>query len=263
MELPNSLPSDAPAQPGRSAVRAGLIRLGYLRSMLLITAVSIALSLLATLAVQWLSQVPLAAWPRALAIAAAVPLLLAPVAAHAILALLFELERAYASARQSSIHDPLTRAYNRRFFMDRLLGECERARRSPQPLSLLLMDIDGFEPLQDRWGDAVGTQVLGAIVAACTEMLRPYDLMARREAAMFLFLLPDTGLEQACEAAERLRAAIANLRLERDRSASIRVTASFGVAQLLSEDADGGALILRADAALERAKASGRNRLAC
>jgi diguanylate cyclase (GGDEF)-like protein len=263
MEPVNSSPGDAPVQPGWTGARAALLRLGYRRSMLVITGGSVAASLLLTLALQRCTHVPPEAWLRGDLIAIAIPLLVAPAAAHYALSLLFELEQAYARLHQFSIRDPLTLAYNRRFFMDRLLVETERALRSPQPLSLLIMDADEFKLINDRFGHASGDKVLQAIVSACTAILRPYDLLARYGGEEFVCLLPHTGLEQACEVAERIRAAIAGLRVARDRSAAIRVTVSLGVAQLSDGDADGSAMMKRADAALYRAKRAGRNRLAC
>jgi diguanylate cyclase (GGDEF)-like protein len=254
MELLNSSLDDTPFRPGRTGARAALIRLGYIRSMLVITGGSIVASLVLTAVLQRLTHVPPDAWLRGDLIAITVPLLVAPAAAHYALALLFELEQAYSRLHQFSIRDPLTLAFNRRFLVDRLVVETERALRTRQPLSLLIMDADEFKPIGDR--------VLQAMVSACTAILRPYDILARYGGEEFVLLLPNTGLEQACEAAERIRATVAGLRIERERSAPIRVTASLGVAQLSAADADGSAMLKRADAALYRAKRAGRNRLA-
>jgi diguanylate cyclase (GGDEF)-like protein len=262
MELLNLSPGDAPVRPGRTGPRAALIRLGYGRSMLVITGGSIAASLALTLALQRFTHVPPEAWLRGAMIAVAVPLLVAPAAAHYALSLLFELEQAYSTLHQFSIRDPLTHAYNRRFFTDQLVVETERALRSPQPLSLLIMDADEFKLINDRHGHSTGDRVLQAITAACKGILRPYDILARYGGEEFVVLLPDTTLGQACEAGERIRAAVANLRIERERGAPIRVTVSLGVAQLIAGDADGNTMMKRADAALYRAKHSGRNRVA-
>jgi diguanylate cyclase (GGDEF)-like protein len=262
MEPLNCSPGEAWGRPGRTGPRAALIRLGYRRSLLVITGASIAASLALTLTLQHFMHVPHDAWLRGALIAITVPLLVAPAAAHYALSLLFELERAYSSLHRFSIRDPLTLAYNRRFFMERLVVETERALRSPQPLSLLIMDADEFKLINDRHGHAMGDRVLKAIVTACTAILRPYDILARYGGEEFVLLLPDTSLEQACEAAERIRAAIASLRIEHDRGAPVRVTVSLGAAQLSPEDVDGSAMMQRADAALYRAKHSGRNRLA-
>ena len=262
MELQNISPGDVPVRPGRTGPRATLIRLGYWRSMLVITGGSVAASLALTLALQWLTHLPPAAWLRGVIIAFTVPLLVAPAAAHCALSLLFELERAYSTLHQFSIRDPLTHAFNRRYFTDQLVIETERALRSPLPLSLLVMDADEFKLINDRHGHSIGDRALQAVTAVCKGILRPYDIMARYGGEEFVFLLPDTTLEQACEAGERIRAAVANLRIERERGAPIRVTVSLGVAQLRAEDADGSAMMKSADAALYRAKHSGRNRVA-
>jgi diguanylate cyclase (GGDEF)-like protein len=262
MELLNSSLDDTPLRPGRAGVRAALIRLGYIRSMLVITGGSIAASLVLTVVLQRFTHLPPDAWLRGDLIAITVPLLVAPAAAHYALSLLFELERAYSTLHQFSIRDPLTLAFNRRYFVDRLVVETERALRTRQPLSLLIMDADEFKLINDRFGHAIGDRVLQAIVSACTAILRPYDILARYGGEEFVLLLPNTGLEQACEAAERIRATVAGLRIERERSAPIRVTVSLGVAQLSAADADGSAMLKRADAALYRAKHAGRNRLA-
>ncbi len=161
-------------------------------------------------------------------------------------------------ARSDAAHDALTGLANRRSAEQRLEADHARALRLPESLSVLMIDLDRFKQVNDRWGHAAGDRVLVATAQVLRDELRGADLGARYGGEEFLAILPSTAAVPAMEVAERIRAGIAKQVVE-GSSGPIQVTASIGVATLdPSESA--AALIARADAALYRAKAEGRNR---
>lgn len=156
--------------------------------------------------------------------------------------------------------DPLTGVANRRS-IEQLGDEAVAAARSMhQPLCALLLDIDHFKRVNDSHGHPCGDQVLARIAHACRDALRHIDLFGRYGGEEFLVLLPDTRLPYAWPVAERLRNAVAALSFD-DLAPGLRVTVSIGMAQLGGGDGGLRELVARADAALYRAKANGRDRV--
>jgi|GEM_PF-1532479 len=153
-------------------------------------------------------------------------------------------------------HDPLTGAVNRNRFLDLLARERKRARRSGEPLSLVMFDLDHFKHINDTFGHSVGDMVLKKLVHTCHGLLREVDVLARWGGEEFMLLLPATPLLGAVYLAERLRQAIA----EEPFPPVPILTSSFGVAELGPEEAEAHCY-KRLDAALYRAKANGRNRV--
>lgn len=162
------------------------------------------------------------------------------------------------SLREASTHDALTGIANRRLLSDRLHEEAERAKRYSRPLSIAMLDIDRFKVINDGHGHEVGDSVLTEIVRVMEAELREQDLCGRWGGEEFLILMPESTLETAELAMQRLRASIASwvMRVGNDR---LEVTASIGVAQLHADETY-SSMINRADAALMRAKRDGRNR---
>ena len=155
--------------------------------------------------------------------------------------------------------DALTGLYTRRF-LDELGGrEIIRARREFTPLTAAFIDADKFKNINDTYGHAGGDAVLRAIGPACKRGLRASDLLGRYGGEEFVLLLPGTTLKQAHPVLERVRQDVAAMDIAELRGA--RVTASIGAAELVPEDVDIHDLLGRADAALYRAKESGRNRI--
>ena len=149
--------------------------------------------------------------------------------------------------------DPLTGLANHRAFRERLLAECARAERSGGPLALVMIDLDRFKRVNDTHGHQAGDEVLRGVARRLASCARRADVPARIGGEELAWLLPDTGLDAAVEAAERLRLAIRGVPFR----AVGRVTASLGVAVLGSEGPDD--LVRRADLALYRAKEGGRD----
>ncbi|WP_228215309.1 diguanylate cyclase [Aromatoleum toluclasticum] len=152
--------------------------------------------------------------------------------------------------------DALTGAWNRRQFYQVVTLELERARRYRHPLALILLDIDLFKGINDRYGHVKGDEVLQAVAGCIRSTLRMPDSLTRWGGEEFLVLLPDTDLASASVLAERARACIAAYHMDGVDS----VTASFGVAEL-GDNESRNDWIARADAALYRAKQGGRNRV--
>ena len=157
--------------------------------------------------------------------------------------------------------DPLTSLYNKRHF-DRMLElEMERARRSLQPLSLILLDLDHFKSINDRFGHPVGDKALCSAANILKAELRMIDIPCRYGGEEFVVILPATPLLTALQVAERLRAALKHKPVEFE-AGSLTLTASFGVSTY-SHDRHSTAsqLIQRADQKLYEAKHLGRDQV--
>jgi len=155
--------------------------------------------------------------------------------------------------------DPLTGALNRGAFEEALRRESQRSRRYRFPLSLVMLDLDHFKPINDTYGHRVGDGVLQQFVTRIGTVFRETDTVHRYGGEEFAVLLPHTPFEGALDAAKRLVTVTAAAPFAIG-TASIAVTVSAGIATGRDEDADGIDLVTRADAALYQAKREGRNR---
>jgi diguanylate cyclase (GGDEF)-like protein len=160
----------------------------------------------------------------------------------------------------STILDPLTGVGNRTTILYQLASQVELARRHHHPLAVILADLDWFKKVNDTHGHRVGDQVLQAFGALLQHRLRGSDPMGRLGGDEFLIVLPETSVALAISAAEGLRRALAEHPLSLENGPSLHLTCSLGVAEMKAGDADSGALLARADAALYGAKAGGRDR---
>ncbi len=153
--------------------------------------------------------------------------------------------------------DTLTGLHNRRWLDENLPRLVGRHQRTHQPLSILMLDVDEFKKYNDAHGHQAGDGALARIGTVLGARMRPTDLMARYGGEEFVIMLPLTHAAGAYSAAERVRRAVA---LETSAlPAGEALTVSVGIAQL-QEGETPEALVMRADAALYKAKASGRNR---
>ncbi len=171
--------------------------------------------------------------------------------------------------RELSLTDPLTGLYNQRYFKNRLAEEVSRATRYDVNLSLVFCDIDHFKKVNDEYGHNIGDEVLkqtaqilrGAIEELhVVSRLRKSDIVARYGGEEFVVILPETGLEGATVAAEKMRKLIANNVYEID-GIDLQITMSFGVADVSEIARDIDQLIKNADHAMYKAKRNGRNRV--
>ena len=159
--------------------------------------------------------------------------------------------------------DHLTGVLNRRAFIERMEAEIHRSGRQGTPFSLLLVDIDHFKEINDRFGHQAGDLVLKKFVEALSESVRPYDFVGRYGGEEFVVALAGTDGAQAGRVAERMRKGVEEMKIgQADGPQTIQITASFGVASSLpgaEETVD--SLTRRADEAMYRAKDGGRNRV--
>jgi diguanylate cyclase (GGDEF)-like protein len=161
---------------------------------------------------------------------------------------------------QSSI-DPLTGLFNRRHMEEAFEREMARSVSAGLGLGLVMVDVDHFKQFNDRFGHDAGDQVLKQIAATLRACTRPSDLVCRYGGEELLVLLPGIQREQALARAEACRKAVEGLELYSGGRSLGRVTASFGVAAGPEDGSGLDELVKRADQALYRAKAAGRNQV--
>ena len=154
---------------------------------------------------------------------------------------------------EAGLTDPLTGLGNRRRFQERLAHECARAARYAEPLSLLLVDLDGLKQINDTSGHRAGDAMLRRVADVIQDGLRQVDLGARWGGDEFAVLAPRTATEEALALAERIRADVERL--------TSGATVSIGVTSGSEPPFDPEALLRAADVALYGAKQAGRNRV--
>jgi two-component system cell cycle response regulator len=183
----------------------------------------------------------------------------------------FCLESAVNRARlvRSGFTDELTGWHNRRYLLARLHEELARCARDRASLTCLMVDVDHFKSINDRYGHLAGDEVLRQLAHCINGEVRGSDVSARYGGEEFVILLPATPLAAGYLLAERIRAAVADERFATDDEAgSIGVTVSIGVAEHVPDDSArdlkvaAERLLARADVALYEAKAGGRNTVA-
>ena len=165
----------------------------------------------------------------------------------------------YREALAAAARDPVTGAGNRTAFDSALPREVELARRHGTPLSVIMIDVDRFKTVNDRFGHLAGDAVLEGFAARIRACFRSSDLLFRFAGDEFAILASNTPLDGAGRLAERIRAAVAGRPLDTS-AGQVAVTASFGIA-CRQRDESGVELLARADGALYAAKAGGRNRV--
>jgi diguanylate cyclase (GGDEF)-like protein len=160
--------------------------------------------------------------------------------------------------------DGLTGLFVRRYFDARIEEEIERSRRYGSPFSVVMLDVDDFKKLNDTYGHLVGDRVLRALANVIKAQMRGVDTAARYGGEEMSMILPRTEMVGAYNLAERIREAIAELRIttDDDPPRSLGVTASLGIAAYPESKAKSGEdLVRKADRALYRAKKTGKNRV--
>jgi diguanylate cyclase (GGDEF)-like protein len=174
--------------------------------------------------------------------------------------------------RQWAFFDPLTRLPNRHLLNDRIAQALATCRRGGQFGALLVLDLDNFKPLNDKYGHLAGDQLLQEVATRLTTAVREADTVARFGGDEFVVLVPTLSqdaaqsVRQAMVVAEKVRAALAApylLRPQEPGAAAIehRCSASIGGALFDASSGDGSAVLRRADLAMYEAKRDGRNRV--
>lgn len=160
----------------------------------------------------------------------------------------------------AALRDPLTKIFNKKYFVDQLTLEFSYSQRHQTELSLIIFDLDHFKRINDTYGHVTGDHVLIEVAALVQEMLRHEDVFARYGGEEFVIVLRGIALDHAGALAERIRAAV-EAKVITSGGERVPVTTSVGVAcwePSLERPVD---LVERADAALYQAKQSGRNRV--
>ncbi|MEC8523109.1 MAG: diguanylate cyclase [Pseudomonadota bacterium] len=155
---------------------------------------------------------------------------------------------------QLAMHDQLTGLYNRHYMLEMVDQRLSRARRHNTPLSLLIVDLDHFKKINDTHGHIVGDQILEQVSALLNQQCRTEDTVTRFGGEEFLILMEPCSLNQAHYKAEVMRHQISEL-----MPSGIEVTVSIGAAEFSDSDTNFNDMLKRADDALYRAKANGRN----
>ena len=158
---------------------------------------------------------------------------------------------------EASTRDTLTHAYNRRYFMQRLVAEVAFAQRHETNVAVIMFDVDHFKRVNDTWGHKAGDDVLKNIAMAIQGAIRTEDVFARFGGEEFTVLVRGVDHQSATAFAERLRQTVSRIEIPTDET-SIRITVSAGVASL-GECKTSEEMLLVADERLYRAKEAGRN----
>ena len=235
-----------------------LRRHGTVRTVLVLTLISIALSVGITLLV---NTVLGADMEEGWIIATVAPAIITPLLALPFLRLVGQLDRAETRLRRISSLDELTGAYSRRYAIEVGEAELRRARRSGEPVSIAVMDLDKFKRINDRHGHQAGDMVLSELARACKASLRGNDTVARYGGDEFMLVFPRADRESAKVLAQRILRAVSRLRLKHG-DVALRPRVSIGTATSGAGVRTLDDLLSQADAALYRAKRSGGRRFA-
>ena len=173
-----------------------------------------------------------------------------------------KLKTTLATAEEQGLSDPLTGLRNRRSFDIMLASQVASARNSGQPLTLIIADIDHFKSINDRYGHPAGDDVLKWFSKILSSNVKGRDTVARYGGEEFGIIMAQTSIANATTIAEQIKAQLGASFWQKPGAPNtmLRVTASFGVAQLTPGEGTSG-LIARADAKLYEAKAAGRNKV--
>jgi diguanylate cyclase (GGDEF)-like protein len=167
----------------------------------------------------------------------------------------------HRSIRDMARTDGLTGLLNHRTFMDKLAEEYKRIDREPRPFSILLMDIDKFKGVNDKYGHPVGDIAIKTVAKVLKETARGSDFTARYGGEEFAVGMVDTDSRGAGQMAERIRKILEKTLVTRVFDGELRVTVSIGVSSLPEDTKNRADMVTLADNALYHAKRSGRNRV--
>jgi diguanylate cyclase (GGDEF)-like protein len=253
-------PQDAAAvesAPLLASLRRTIVGLGVGSSVGFVTLAAIVLSLTLSSSLRWLAGSPIDA--VGLAVAAIVPLCLAPPLTWGVMQLVVRLDRSERLQQYLATHDPLTGLCNRREFFLRVHRVHEHARRSGDPGWLMMLDLDRFKLINDDLGHLAGDRAIRHVADLCRAETRPGDVLGRYGGDELALLIVGVDRDAALSVAERLRARIAGEALVLADGRSVSVTASIGLAPLDRQAETLDRTLARADEALRDAKRLGRD----
>jgi len=165
----------------------------------------------------------------------------------------------YGRLEEMAITDELTKIFNRRHILERFEAEFQRMRRTKNPLSLIMLDLDYFKRINDTFGHPFGDYVLKTVADRIKVSIRDYDLLGRLGGEEFLVVSPYLSMEETVEVAKRIRTHIKGEKIA-GLGHEITITVSAGVATLREQDVNVNTLLSRVDSALYKAKQEGRDR---
>lgn len=174
--------------------------------------------------------------------------------------LVSRLQESQKQLKQLSVTDELTGLRNRRYIMERLEDEFQRARRTGKPMGLIMLDLDFFKQINDMHGHQFGDLVLKAVASRMRSSIREYDLLGRVGGEEFFIVSPEAEVEETLGIAERIRELVRGEAIS-DGKREVNITISAGVTMLKEHDRDIDVLFSRADSALYSAKQQGRDRV--
>jgi diguanylate cyclase (GGDEF)-like protein len=164
-----------------------------------------------------------------------------------------------SEAERLSLTDDLTKLHNARYLRQFLVNEIKRARRYHSNVAAVFLDLDDFKRINDLHGHLVGSHVLMEVASVVLPSVRDTDCVIRYGGDEFVVILPETGMDEAAQVAERIRAKIEGHRFTGGRRLRLNLTASFGLAVFPSHALSPQQLIACADTAMYEAKARGKN----
>ncbi len=171
------------------------------------------------------------------------------------------LENMNTLLRQQTITDDLTGLYNRRHILSELERELERASRYKHPLSGMMIDIDRFKDVNDRYGHQIGDRLLREVASVLSMSIRKIDVIGRYGGDEFLVILPEAGIEAAQTVTLRIQKALGQYAFN-VKEGSVEIRVSIGLTTLGAvQETDATAFVEHADALLLSAKKAGKNRV--
>lgn len=166
----------------------------------------------------------------------------------------------YDHEREKAIIDELTKAYNHRFFQEMLNHQIAESIRNKEPLSLIMLDIDNFKMINDKYGHQTGDTVLKEITSVMKERIRNSDILSRYGGEEFTIILPKTPAEKCHNLAEDLRKVIEDRKILSLDGKGLSITVSIGISEFPSHADNKNDLVAAADRALYMAKEEGKNK---
>ena len=241
-----------------------LAKIGRFNTVVIITSIAVTASLVTTLTtVTFLAGQGYTLHTEiAVLLSTGIPLLVAPPIAWYLVGLLLRVYRVEQEMRALASYDSLTGLPSRHAFFDNANNYVSLAKRERKTFSVMIIDLDHFKSINDRYGHPAGDAVLKLFADVVNSVARRSDIIGRLGGEEFAIVLPSTSTSEALEFSERLHHAISQAVLKYKGSA-IRYTASIGLSEYDTESEDSiDDLLARADLALYQAKQSGRNQTA-